>query len=156
MCGTTLARLLKLQHVNAGTIPHTQTFSCLGFGQVVFIKAKKKKKSLRTKYSSSSLLPTPLISVVCFSWPEDRKTYRADTAALPPSPQELTSSGREMACCGPTSACFLQTRRLCSRVCAADGPLLYVVRFRGLQSSVSRFWLYLPCLKVVRHRSRGC
>lgn len=51
------------------------------------------------KYSSSSSLFTPLISVLYFSWLKGRKTSWAAEAALPLSPYQLTSNGNAMLCC---------------------------------------------------------
>ena len=82
-------------------LPLFQSFSCLSL--YIFCCDLFRTISLWMKYSSSSPLPTPLISVLYFSWLKDRKTYWADNAALPLSPYKLTSNGKETVWCSPKS-----------------------------------------------------
>lgn len=124
---TTLPSCLpKLKHVNVVTVSLQPSIPFLGFGQVIFIKCIP--KIFESAIQDLILPPHSLISVLYFSWLEDKKTYQAANTAIPLSPNKLTSNGRGTECCTLKKVWFLQPKKLLSKVSAADVPLICELR----------------------------
>lgn len=124
---TTLPGCLpKLKYVNVVTVSLQQSISFLGFGQVIFIKCIP--KTFESAIQELILPPHSLISVLYFSWLEDRKTYQAANTAIPLSPNKLTSNGRGAERCTPKKVWFLQPKKLLGKVSASDVPLICKLR----------------------------
>lgn len=82
---------------------------------------------------------------------------QAANAAVPLSPNKLTSNGRGAARCSPKRVWFLQTKKLLSKVSAPDVPFICEFRVQA-PAAVCPQLVFLSCicsvLKMVHDQSR--